>query len=209
MNHFRKKAAMAKLDENVAKGMSKVEAVELLKTDEAAYTAEEIGEISEAAGIEDGNTNPPPPPVITPGDDKKDIPQGPGNPSPVVIDGKPDLSEFDYKNLTGKSFRKYVELVGDRSYHEIDEETGAEKEVTAKLRDNDHYVFELYSVDVVMKVRFPGVKDSPNDFNGVKVKNDKPIHQTNIPVHMALEYNRQILNAHSRAGHGRYYLLKK
>jgi predicted transcriptional regulator len=120
-----------------------------------------------------------------------------------------DLTKFDYKNLTGKKFKEYVELVGDRSLIQIDEETGAESHVPGSLKQDDSYDFELYPVEVVMKQRFPGVQGSPSDFNGVKIKNATPEHTTRIPIRHALEYNAQILNAHSRAGHGKYYLLKK
>lgn len=120
-----------------------------------------------------------------------------------------DLSQFDYKNLVGSNFKKYVELVGDRSYREFDAETGEEKPVVGKLKENDHYDFQQFRVDVVMKTRFPGVKDSPQDFIGIRVKNDKPEHTSRISIKTAHELNAQILNAHSRAGHGRYYLLKK
>jgi hypothetical protein len=120
-----------------------------------------------------------------------------------------DLSGFDYKNLTGKKFKEYVELVGDRAYVEFDSESGTENPVTGKLLLEDVYDFVQHRVDVVMKARFPGVKDTPYDFNGLKVKNDTPEHTTRISVRHALEFNLQILNAHSRAGHGKYYFLKK
>lgn len=120
-----------------------------------------------------------------------------------------DLSDFDYHNLTGDKFKKYVELAGDRSYRVVDKETGEETPIVGDLKENDIYTFVLHKVDVVMKPRFPGVKDTPMDFNGIKIKTDKPEHTTRIPVKTAHELNAQILNAHSRAGHGKYYLLKK
>jgi hypothetical protein len=120
-----------------------------------------------------------------------------------------DLSSYDYKNLVGKAFKEYVSLTGDRSFIEFDKETGKEIPVVGQLRQDDHYDFSLFRVDVVRKERFPGIKGTPIDFIGVKVKSDTPDHTTRIPVRMALEYNMQILNAHSVAGHGKYYLLKK
>jgi hypothetical protein len=138
---------------------------------------------------------------------KKLYPDGANQPK--QDDDAIDLSGFDYKNLVGANFKKYVELVGDRSYREFDAETGEEKPVVGRLKENDHYEFQLFKVDVVMKVRFPGIKDSPLDFIGLRTKTDRPEHTTKIPIRTAHELNAQILNAHSRAGHGKYYLLKK
>lgn len=118
-----------------------------------------------------------------------------------------DLSGIDYRNLRGEVFKKYVELVGDRSYKFLDD--GEEKEVRGKLLENDHYVFELYKVKPIRRPRYVGVEGTPVDYVGLEITSDKPIHTTSISVKMALELNSQILNAHSIAGHGRYYLLKK
>jgi hypothetical protein len=120
-----------------------------------------------------------------------------------------DLEGFNYKDLTGGSFKKYVELVGDRSAVFEWDERGNPIPITSKLRQDDHYDFVLMRVDVVRKVRFPGVKDSPVDYVGLRVKDDTPIHTSRISVATALEYNAQIVNAHGIAGHGKYYFLKK
>lgn len=125
-------------------------------------------------------------------------------------DNKIDLSEFDYKNLVGDSFRKYIGIVGDRAYTDFNKDTGTEiKGVNGTMKLEEMAVFCLYRVDVVRVQRFPGMKDTPIDFRGVKVKDEKPVHTTKIPVRIALENNAQIENAHSIAGHGKYYLLKK
>lgn len=205
MNAQRKKSALKKVADFMAKPMSKGEAIELLKTDESNYTEDEITAISEAVVETDpagtGNT----PPVI----EENAGGEAEANEKPKVTE-KIDLSEFNYKNLTGESFEKYVDIVGDRSVTVIDKETGKESlGRSGKLQENENFTFELYKVESVMKVRFPGVKDSPSDFVGVKVKDDKPIQTTKIPIKVAHELNSQILNAHSRAGNGRYYLLKK
>lgn len=121
-----------------------------------------------------------------------------------------DLSGFDYKNLVGEDFKRYAGIVGDRCFTEFDADTGEEKRgITGTLKLEELHVFCLYRVDVVRKQRFPGMRNSPVDFKGVKVKNDTPVHTTKIPVKNALEHNAQIENAHSIAGHGKYYLLKK
>jgi hypothetical protein len=194
MNVLRKQSAVRKLNESLQKNMSIEEAIVLLKQDEAKYTEEEINEISDSFTVVDGST---------------DLPQPEEIKAPVKPNGKLDLSKFDYKNLTGESFKDYVHLVGDRSYVEVDREEGTEKPVVGQLKANDMYDFQLHKVDVVMKVRFPGVAGSPSDFNGIKVKSETPELITRIPVKTALELNAQIMNAHSRAGHGKYYLLKK
>jgi len=126
----------------------------------------------------------------------------------TTVSEKTDNAEFDYKNLTGEQFRKYAAIVGEKSITTFNQETGEETTgVVGSMKEEEMADFSLYKVDVVMKPRFPGVKDTPYDFNGVKIKSDTPEHTTRIPVKTALEINKQILNAHSRAGHGKYYLL--
>lgn len=120
-----------------------------------------------------------------------------------------DLSDFDYKNLTGESFKRYVEIVGDRNFRVANEETGKRIPVNGKLKGDEMRHFSLYNVEVIRRTRYEGVQGSPVDFVGVKIKNETPINTTLIPVKTAIELNAQIVNAHAVAGHGRYYLLKK
>lgn len=122
--------------------------------------------------------------------------------------GELDLSGFDYRNLTGESFTEYISMVGDRSYKKVDDE-GREIPVNGELLQNDKYDFVLLPAVPVMKARFPGMENTPWDFVGIKAKDTVPIHRTRIPVKTALEYNAQIINQHSRAGHGKYYFLAK
>jgi len=119
------------------------------------------------------------------------------------------LDKFDYNNLTGTAFKEYAQLVGDKCYTIFDSESGAVTPVTGKLQQNEVYDFQQYRAQPVFKPRFPGMKDTPNDFNGITLKNTTPEHTTRMSVATALEMNSQILNQHSVAGHGRYYLLKK
>ncbi len=138
-------------------------------------------------------------------------------PIPVIDDSKKmanlspnsnlKLSKFNYKTLIGEQFKEYVKLVGDRSFKEIVD--GVEKGVIGQLKENDLYDFELYKAKPVMMARYVGVPNSPLDFVGITIVNDTPEYSTRIPVKVALLHNAQILNAHSRAGHGKYYLLKK
>lgn len=118
-----------------------------------------------------------------------------------------ELSGFNYEDLTGDSFKEYVRMVGDHSAIEI--VNGEEVPIHGSLQENKSYDFVLMKAVPVMQARFPGMKDTPFDYVGIKVKENKPVHTTRITVKTALEHNRQILNAHSRAGHGKYYFLKK
>jgi hypothetical protein len=118
-----------------------------------------------------------------------------------------DLSSFNYNELTGESFKNYVKLAGDHSAMEIVE--GDVVPIRGSLEENKAYDFVLLKAVPVMQARFPGMENTPYDYVGIKVKEPKPIHTTRISVKTALEHNRQILNAHSRAGHGKYYFLKK
>ena len=123
--------------------------------------------------------------------------------------GMPDLSGFDYSNLTGDKFKEYAGIAGDRAISFFNSETGEEsKGIIGQLKDHDVYYFELYKVTPVFKVRFPGVQNSPKDFSGVKTKTDRPESTTRITVKIANELNAQIENEHSRVN-GKYYLLKK
>jgi len=135
--------------------------------------------------------------------------QAPQSPTPKktgMRDDALDLEEFNYENLTGDSFQKYVRLVGDHSVTEI--VGGKEVPIRGELQENTRYDFVLMKARPIIQDRFPGMEKTPKDYVGL-IAEGKPIHTTRIPVKVALEYNRQILNAHSRAGHGKYYFLKK
>jgi hypothetical protein len=118
-----------------------------------------------------------------------------------------ELAGFNYEDLTGQSFKDYVGLVGDHSAMEV--LNGEEVPIRGSLQENKSYDFVLMKAVPVMQARFPGMKDTPFDYVGIRVKENKAVHSTRIPVKTALEFNRQIMNAHSRAGHGKYYFLKK
>jgi hypothetical protein len=182
MHHTRRKKALQLI------GDEKDPVIITEKLQAENFTADEIVEV---IAIVDGSA----------------VQSNPGSNDKQSDSGKIDLSEFDYKNLTGESFDKYARYVGDPSYTEIVE--GRDVPVPGTLRGDDMYDFVLMKAKPVMVERFPGMKDSPFDYKGIRVINDTPIHKTRIPVNVAHEYNRQILNAHSRAGHGKYYFLAK
>ena len=113
------------------------------------------------------------------------------------------LKDFDYNNLTGETFKNYCLFV-------------------QSLQLADSYDFENYQVEVMKKVRYRGVKDSPTDVIGFRLVNSKPIHTTRIPVRIALVNNGTVQQEEgenffetigSQIEHngknGRYYLLKK
>lgn len=194
-----------------------------LQVDENGYEADEVKQILDALGIDssdaatdfnDGGTlqseetKQPEQNAqshITP---DPNFPKPPANASNNLGYQFDVLATIDYKNLVGDNFKKYVELVGDRSFM-VTDELGRQKPIVGKLRQDQFYDFEQYRVKPVRKERFPGMKDSPWDFIGIEITKDKPEHTTRIPVSIALEFNAQILNAHSVAGNGKYYLLKK
>jgi|GEM_PF-2213308 len=97
---------------------------------------------------------------------------------------------FDYKSLTGDEFKKYIELIDSLPLY-------------------DMFTVELYRAEPIMKQRFEGLEGSPTDHVGLRLLRDKPETQTHTTIRAIKDYNAQILNAHSRAGHGKYYLLKQ
>jgi len=129
------------------------------------------------------------------------VQKGTGSPNDEL-----ELSVYNYDNLVGDAFQKYVRLVGDYSVTEI--VGGKEVPIRGELQENTRYDFVLMKARPIIQDRFPGMENTPKDYVGL-IAEGKPIHTTRISVKTALEYNRQILNGHSRAGHGKYYFLKK
>jgi len=178
-----------------------------ISIDENGYEPEEVKQLLEALGFEEETTETKQPatPAAT-GTKPPELPavenQSQGSDLASILSG------IDYKNLKGETFKKYVQLVGDRSFVEINDE-GKAVPVVGKLQQNDSYDFEQYRAKPIFKDRFPGMEGTPRDYVGIEIIRDKPEHTSRIPVSVALEFNAQILNQHSRAGHGKYYLLKK
>lgn len=132
---------------------------------------------------------------------KKVLVYDPKNPNAGI-----DLSGFDYKKLEGKAFREYVQLVGDNEYRDKENDF---KAINGTLDINKQHDFQLFDMTPIRKDRYPGIPDTPKDYVGLEMRKDKPRHTTRISIKIALEHNSQILNQHSVAGHGTYYLLKK
>ena len=109
--------------------------------------------------------------------------------------------DFDYKNLRGDEFQRYIDycekISPENNYY-----------------DPNEYVFELRHAKPIFQERYPGLPNTPIDFVGIELGLEngvpaKPISTTQIPFRVAREMNIQVQNAHARAGHGRYYLLKQ
>ena len=200
MNVLRKKKAIG-----LIAGIADLEQVASI-LEKQEFTNEEIAEVLEelkiVRSINTGTDVTPPEPTAP-----SNLAGAPVN-SP---NAKLDLSGFRYKNergqFTGEDFKRYVELVGDRSYLEITDE--GEKPVYGQLKLDDQYDFVLFKAKPIRKARYVGIKDSPIDYVGIEIVNDQPIHTSRMSIKSVLEFNAQILNQHSIAGHGKYYLLKK
>jgi len=112
-----------------------------------------------------------------------------------------DLSQFDYNDLTGESFKKYM------CYCEL--------LAPARFGNNvkEQYIFELRRAVPVRKQRYAGMPNSPIDFVGVRLKDvegeNVALATTKTGFHIVHDLNAQITNAHSVAGHGKFYFLKK
>lgn len=119
------------------------------------------------------------------------------------------LAAFDYTKLTGEAFKKYCLFV-------------------QSLHLDGFFDFELYQVEVIKRDRYRGVKDTPVDTVGFKIRNSTPLHTTRIPVKFVLQNNGRVAPFRDEQGNeeetgfetigcqldhngtnGRYYLLKK
>lgn len=117
-----------------------------------------------------------------------------------------DLTKFDYSKLDSKSLIELFELM-------------------ATLNDNTKYPFAEYRVEILRGERFEGMKDSPVDIIGIRLKDSKPIKETfstwktikslngaNIlTTRTGQKYitDGQFAQASGRPGEGRIYLPKK
>lgn len=125
----------------------------------------------------------------------------PMNPNAIL-----DLESFDYHNpqgFKGEEFKQYNELLDS-----ICNEFGTGE------HPGKNFLFELHRAAPIRVERYPGMPNTPVDFVGVMIKTDQQknssvVHKTNITIQQARIHNQQIHNAHSLAGYGTYYLLKK
>ncbi len=97
-----------------------------------------------------------------------------------------DLKQFNYHASGGFMLENYLEYI-------------------STIDANEKRDFECYSVEPLIKDRYPGMKDTPRDFVGIKLKSDKPVQTTSIPLKHAINLNAE----GSVRMNGKYYLLKK
>ncbi len=206
LHHKTKEAAVKKYGHLEGETLNKA-----IGLDPANYTEEETAEI--LAAIEKSKVKPPDPAASTTNMTLPAAPVSsssllgpPGDPNQLI---RAQLQTFDYSKLTGESFKKYCLLV-------------------QSLGREDKYDFELYHVEVIRRERYRGVKDTPMDTVGFRMKNTTPINRTRIPVKHALEMNGRVESFLDEQGepldsgfetigcqldhngvNGRYYLLKK
>jgi hypothetical protein len=150
---------------------------------------------------------------------KKNVKFDPKNPNAIL-----DLDQFDYHNSDGfKGELKQIKSddpkkngawIGEEFERYLDMLEELCPEAGIKEHSDSSFMFELHRAEPIMKERYPGIPNSPYDFVGIRLKVTQPsgtsvVHQTKIPIRHARNLNSQILNAHSRSGHGTYYLLKK
>jgi len=137
---------------------------------------------------------------------------GSGKKPPAVKESSPndelDLSEFNYREMKGEVFEKYAKLVGDRSIKNLDDD-GNQIPLLGSLPMDKEFDFVLLKAKPITKPRFAGIPDSPIDCIGIQALDLVPLHVTRTSIRHAVEFNAQIMNAHSRAGHGKYYFLKQ
>lgn len=213
MNVLRKKSAVAKYSPMREEGKGLEQVKDAISADEKGYTVEDVNEIlMEVMGLANPTTGEAPGFIQPPSETAKFPVQFPTVNKATYNPSKPneslDLSGYNYKDLKGPAFMDYAKLVGELTTLEENAD-GDFVPINGKLMLNDMYDFQLFKTKPLRKQRYRGVADSPFDLVGLAIVSDTAIHTTRIPVKVALEHNRQIGNAHSIAGHGTYYLLKK
>lgn len=180
------------------------ELVRALKADANNYTTEESDEI--LATIAKEPAAPGPGATSQPKPEQKAPAAKSSSPNAKIAD---KLKDFDYNRLSGEAFKRYCLYV-------------------QSLQMDGSYDFEQYQVEVIKRQRYPGMKDSPVDTVGFKIKNSTPVNTTRIPVKFALTMNGTVVPFKDEAGNaldtgfetlgcqldhngaqGRYYLLKK
>lgn len=137
----------------------------------------------------------------------KKIDNAPEAPKPTISKTPNDtvkdkFAKFDYQNLKGTSFAEYGEAL-------------------QSLPANEKFDFEVFKVESIRKVRYKGVKDSPVDINGMKIKDNKPKYTTRVTPKVAILQNGRVQRDEDdnffevigaqfdQVGNGLFYLLKK
>lgn len=101
-----------------------------------------------------------------------------------------DLKDFDYENLNGESFKKYLDIVNNLNGFE--------------QRD-----FEQYMANGIFKKELDPSLTPRDVLIGIKINLIKPVNTTRVPVRIARDLNAQIMDRNNPESNSRYYLLKK
>lgn len=97
-------------------------------------------------------------------------PSKPQKEETVTADETPDLSAFDYSNLSRKSLIAYFQMI-------------------AGLKWNRKMMFQEYKVETRKAPRFRGVQGSPIDIVGVRLKDAAPVKERQMEVRAATTMN--------------------
>ena len=121
-----------------------------------------------------------------------------------------DLSEFNYKEMRGDMFNKYIDLTEGRVLDEEDphERRGGGLDRSAK------YKFDVYKVEAVYARLYPKSQvDLTKILKGFTLVKDAPIRETICELKDAIELNMQLKGKHAtgnqRAPQYEYYLLQQ
>jgi len=136
----------------------------------------ELYKTADTTGDLSGSNPPPPAPPV----DQPPI-APPAVPPVATVDV---VAQFDYKNLTGDEYKRYVAHVESLPLFDLRQ-------------------YDCYKARQVKKERFEGMPGSPWDVVGIEITTDKPLHTTKIDRKTADEMNKQLPNS------GRIYLLKQ
>ena len=122
------------------------------------------------------------------------------NPNEELLDA---LSKIDYADMTGQNYRDYCMLL-------------------QSLPERNNYNFAVMKVEPLKKVRYVGVKESPVDIVGVRIKDVKPvIAKTRVTPKQAMQANGKLVKIPDsdvyeliggqffNEGNNQFYFLKK
>lgn len=160
MHHMRLKKALETFQPKIDAGATPEEIKAELEKEEYGYNEEEQADILEA--LHDANAG-------KSGGNPPPPPPPPGSENKGNSEG-PKAPQFDYNNMKGEELKRYMKHL-------------------RSLNGNEKRTFKLMRVEVIKKVRYKGIKDSPMDIAEIRIKDPKPIMTTLIPVKAATAQN--------------------
>lgn len=156
---MRLKKALETFQPKIDAGATPEEIKAELEKEEYGYNEEEQAEILDALHEANAGKSDGNPPPPPEGESNKES-QKTGS----------DAPKFDYNNLKGEELKRYMKHL-------------------RSLNGNEKRTFKLMRVEVIKKVRYKGIKDSPMDIAEIRIKDPKPIMTTLIPVKAATAQN--------------------